>query len=60
MIVDARSVPKARAIDADVCIVGAGVMGITLAREFIGQPFRVCLLESGGLRHRVPIESPTR
>ena len=25
------------------------LMVVTLAREFIGEPFRVCLLESGGL-----------
>lgn len=49
MIVDARSVPEDETIETDVCIVGAGVAGITLAREFIGQEFRICLLESGGL-----------
>jgi len=49
MIVDARSLPKNETIETDVCIVGAGVAGITLAREFIGEKFRVCLLESGGL-----------
>jgi len=49
MIIDARSVPTDETIETDVCIVGAGVAGITLAREFIGQEFRVCLLESGGL-----------
>jgi choline dehydrogenase-like flavoprotein len=49
MIVDARSLPKDETIETDVCIVGAGVAGVPLAREFIGQEFRVCLLESGGL-----------
>jgi choline dehydrogenase-like flavoprotein len=49
VIVDARSLPEGETIETDVCIVGAGVAGITLAREFIGQEFRVCLLESGGL-----------
>lgn len=49
MIVDARSLPHNQQIDTDVCIVGGGVAGITVAREFIGQPFRVCLLESGGM-----------
>jgi choline dehydrogenase-like flavoprotein len=36
-------------VKTDICIVGAGVVGITLAREFAGKHFRVCLLESGGL-----------
>lgn len=48
MVVDARSVPEDETIETDVCIAGAGVAGITLAREFIGEEFRVCLLESGG------------
>jgi choline dehydrogenase-like flavoprotein len=49
MIVDARSLPENKVIETDVCIVGAGTAGITMARELIGQHFRVCLLESGGL-----------
>ena len=49
MIIDARSLPQNGTVDTDVCIVGAGVAGITLAREFIREEFRVCLLESGGL-----------
>lgn len=34
---------------ADLCIVGAGAAGITLAREFAGNRVRVVVLESGGL-----------
>jgi choline dehydrogenase-like flavoprotein len=49
MILDARSLPYNKRIDTDVCIVGGGVAGMAVAREFIGQPLRVCLLESGGL-----------
>ena len=49
MIVDARTLPQDTIIDTDVCIVGAGAAGITLALEFVDAPFRVCLLESGGL-----------
>jgi choline dehydrogenase-like flavoprotein len=49
VFIDARTVPGNETIETDVCIVGAGAAGITLAREFINQPFRVCLLESGGL-----------
>ena len=49
MIHDARSVPKNYTVKADICVIGAGVAGITVAREFIGQQFRVCILESGGL-----------
>ncbi len=49
MIVDARSVPAGSIVETELCIVGAGAAGITLAREFIDAPFRVVLLESGGL-----------
>jgi len=48
MIVDAQSDAIAREIDTDICIVGGGTAGLVIAREFIGRPVRVCLLESGG------------
>lgn len=51
MITDARSVPAGTTIEADICIVGAGAAGITLAREFIGSSLRVILLESGGMHY---------
>ncbi|MBN9487730.1 MAG: GMC family oxidoreductase [Alphaproteobacteria bacterium] len=36
-------------MQADICIVGAGVAGISIAREFIGRSEKVVLLEGGGL-----------
>lgn len=47
-IVDAGELPAHKQYTADVCIVGAGAMGITLAREFIGKQYSVLLIESGG------------
>ena len=32
----------------DVCIIGTGPAGITIARELSGTPLRVTILESGG------------
>jgi choline dehydrogenase-like flavoprotein len=49
MLGDARTLASGQSVDTDVCIIGAGAAGITLARELTAQPFRVCLLESGGL-----------
>ena len=49
MLIDARTLPEDAVIETEICIVGAGAAGITLAREFIDQPDQVCLLESGGL-----------
>lgn len=48
MIIDARSLQEGALIDTDICIVGAGVVGVSLAREFIGKKLRVCLVEAGG------------
>ena len=48
MFADARTVPSDSTIDTDLCIIGAGAGGITLAREFIGKAVRVTVLESGG------------
>ncbi len=47
--VDARRLDDGSRIEADICIVGAGAAGITLARELAGGSLDVCLLESGGL-----------
>jgi choline dehydrogenase-like flavoprotein len=49
VIADARSVPEAFALEADLCVIGGGAAGITIARAFAGSPVKVVLLESGGL-----------
>lgn len=48
MFLDARSEASGQRIECDVCIVGAGAAGITLARALDGGALSVCLLESGG------------
>lgn len=35
--------------EADLCIIGAGPAGITIANAFVGSRHRICLIESGGL-----------
>ena len=49
MIIDARSLPTGTVLDTDICIIGAGAAGITLARAFADAPFQVVVLESGGM-----------
>jgi choline dehydrogenase-like flavoprotein len=46
---DARHQDAGSIIETDLCIIGSGAAGITIAREFIGSSVRVCLLEAGGL-----------
>jgi choline dehydrogenase-like flavoprotein len=49
MIQDLRQLGDGPPIDTDLCVIGAGAAGITLARAFIGSGLAVCLVESGGL-----------
>lgn len=49
MIIDARSLPANHMLECDLCIVGGGPAGISLALELEDSPYRICLLESGGL-----------
>jgi len=49
MFVDARELPSGSILDAEICIVGGGVAGITLALEFERQGIETCVLEGGGL-----------
>jgi choline dehydrogenase-like flavoprotein len=50
MFIDGNAVPAGSRIEADLCVVGAGAAGLTLARHFSNLPLRVVLLESGGLQ----------
>lgn len=49
MFRDTRDAPPGAELEADICIIGAGPAGITLARELAGSGARICVLESGGL-----------
>ncbi len=60
MIIDARSIPPGQTINADACIVGAGPVGIVLARELSRKGLTVSLLESGGLAPDTTTQSLNR
>jgi choline dehydrogenase-like flavoprotein len=51
MFIDARTLPAGTVVETEVCIIGGGAAGITLAREFGDAAFRVALLESGGMHY---------
>jgi choline dehydrogenase-like flavoprotein len=47
MLIDSRTIPADAVIETDLCIVGAGAAGITIARALRGVACRVLVLESG-------------
>ena len=49
MFVDALSLEPDITVDTDICIVGAGAAGLTLALELNRGSQSVCLMEAGGL-----------
>ncbi|MCC6468714.1 MAG: GMC family oxidoreductase [Alphaproteobacteria bacterium] len=49
MFEDARRLADKTSIEADICVIGAGAAGITIASGFVGTGRRVCVIESGGL-----------
>ncbi|MGH9461260.1 MAG: FAD-dependent oxidoreductase [Vicinamibacteria bacterium] len=57
MLVDARTVPDEKTFEADLCIVGAGAAGISIARELAGKGLSILVLESGGFDFDVEIQS---
>jgi len=57
MFTDARKVPNESKIEIDICIIGAGAAGITIARELAQSKLDVCVLESGDLENNLETQS---
>ena len=51
MHVDARTLPDGSLLEGDLCIVGAGAAGISMAMQWIGSPRKTLLLEGGGFEY---------
>ena len=51
MHTDARELPDNSVIEGDICIVGAGAAGISIALEWINTPYKIILLEGGGFEY---------
>ncbi len=51
MHIDARQIDDQSAIEGDICIIGAGAAGITMALEWMNTPYKVILLEGGGFEY---------
>lgn len=48
MFIDTRQVSDGKALIVTACIIGGGVAGLTIAREFERRGIDTCVLESGG------------
>ena len=48
MHIDAKTLPNNTLIEGDICIIGAGAAGISMALEWINTPYKIILLEGGG------------
>ena len=48
VLIDGRSIPDGERVETDLCIIGCGPAGITVAREVASAGVRVTVLESGG------------
>lgn len=49
MLIDATELPAGQVLRADVCVIGAGAAGITIARDMVRSGFDVLLCEGGGV-----------
>ena len=51
MHVDARNIDNGSLIEGDICIIGAGAAGISMALEWMNTPYKIILLEGGGFEY---------
>jgi choline dehydrogenase-like flavoprotein len=51
MHIDARKLENNTLIEGDICIIGAGAAGISIALDWLGSPYKVILLEGGGFEY---------
>jgi choline dehydrogenase-like flavoprotein len=51
VLIDFNEAPEGASLSADICIVGAGAAGITLAMELIPTRKRIILVEGGDLKY---------
>ena len=56
MIIDTNTIAAGERLWADVCIVGGGAAGISLALSLSGQGLKIVLLESGGHSEHAPTQ----
>src|SRR5271170_4302547 len=60
MITNLNELGDLESLAADLCIIGSGAAGITIAREFAGSPHRVIVLEAGAASIDPRLQEPYR
>jgi choline dehydrogenase-like flavoprotein len=50
MLIDCRELNSDQLISCDICIIGAGAAGITIAKSYLSSNLSVCLMESGDFK----------
>lgn len=56
MLIDARNLPDNTQIEGDLCIIGTGPAGLSIALEWNNTPYKVILLEGGGFDYEEKIQ----
>ena len=56
MHIDAREIDNNSVIEGDICIIGAGAAGISMAMEWANTPYHVILLEGGGFDYEAAMQ----
>ena len=56
VLLDMAGLEDGQRLEADLCIIGAGAAGISLALQFIDQGLDVLLVESGGQRYEEDVQ----
>ncbi len=56
MHIDARELDNNSVIQGDICIVGAGAAGISMALDWEDSPYKVILLEGGGFEYEDQVQ----
>lgn len=56
MFIDSRTVERDSVIQADLCVVGSGPAGISIAKEFLPTNLSVVMIESGGPEYEQEVQ----
>ena len=56
MHTDARHMENGSLLEGDICIVGSGAAGISMALEWMHSPYKVILLEGGGFEYEEDVQ----